>query len=44
MRLFLLALPNDLTLLIDIESTDEETWDALLPEAMPVGNSLSFDQ
>ena len=42
MRLLLLELPNDRTLLIDIESTDAETWDALLPEAMPVVDSFSF--
>jgi hypothetical protein len=44
MRLFLLELPDDRTLLIDIESTDKETWDALIPEAMPVVNSFSFEQ
>jgi hypothetical protein len=42
MRLFLLELPTDRTLLIDIESTDKETWDALLPEAMPVVESFAF--
>ena len=44
MRLFLLALPNDRTLLIDIESADKQTWDAFLPEAMPVVESFTFNQ
>jgi len=44
LRLFVLALPNDRTLLIDIESTDKPTWDVFLPEAMPVVQSFVFSQ
>ena len=43
-RLFLLALPHDRTLLIDIESTDKQTWDAFIPHAMPVVGSFNFKQ
>lgn len=44
MRLFVLALPDDRTLLVDIESTDKQKWDALLREAMPVVESFAFNE
>ena len=44
MRLFLLALPDDRTLLVDIESTSKQTWDAFLPAAMPIVESFAFSQ
>ena len=44
MRLFLMALPNDRNLVIDIESTDKQNWDSLLTAAMPVVQSLVFKQ
>ena len=43
MRLFIMALPNNRTLLIDIESADKPTWDALLPAATPVVDSFVFN-
>ena len=42
MRLFILELGQDRTLLIDIEAQDKATWDALVPEAMPIVESFEF--
>ncbi len=42
MRLFILELRHDRTLLIDIEAPDKATWDALMPEAMPIVDSFEF--
>jgi hypothetical protein len=44
MRLFLLDLPDGRTMLIDIEGQDQATWDALVPEAMPVVQSFQFNR
>jgi hypothetical protein len=42
MRLFVLGLGPDRTLLIDIEAQDKAAWDALVPDAMPVVASFQF--
>jgi hypothetical protein len=42
MRLFLLDLGDERTLMIDIEAQEKATWDALLPDAMPIVESFSF--
>ena len=42
MRLFLVDLGPDRTLLIDIEAQDRATWEALLAEAVPVVFSFEF--
>lgn len=42
MRLFLLNLPDGRTMLIDIETPDASTFDALLADAMPVVQSFQF--
>jgi hypothetical protein len=42
MRLFLLDLGNQRTLMVDIEAQDKATWDALVPVAMPVVASFEF--
>jgi hypothetical protein len=42
MRLFILDLGTDRTLLVDIEAPDKATWDGLLKEAMPIVESFEF--
>jgi len=42
MRLFLLDLGDARTLMIDIEAQDNATWDALVPNAMPIVESYRF--
>ncbi len=42
MRLFVLDLAPDRTLLVDIEAQDSATWDALLIAAMPIVKSFQF--
>lgn len=42
MRLFILSLGRDRTLVIDIEAQDKATWDALLEEATPIVHSFEF--
>ncbi len=42
MRLFVLSLGPDRTLLIDIEAQDKVTWDALLRQATPIVGSFEF--
>lgn len=42
MRLFILDLGRDRTLLIDIEAQDKATWDALLEDATRIVNTFEF--
>ena len=42
LRLFLLDLGESRTLMIDIEAPDKATWDALVPQAMPIVQSFTF--
>jgi hypothetical protein len=42
MRLFILSLGPDRTLLIDIEAQDKLTWDGLLGQAKPIVGSFEF--
>jgi|SRR3954454_7786835 hypothetical protein len=42
MRLFLLNLPDGRTMLVDVEAPDASTFDALVPDAMPVIQSFQF--
>jgi hypothetical protein len=42
MRLCLLNLGANRTLLVDIEAQDLAEWDALLPVAMPIVTSFKF--
>jgi hypothetical protein len=42
MRLFLLDLGNERTLMIDIEAQDKDSWDGLVPDAMAIVHSFTF--
>lgn len=42
MRLFVLDMGPGRTLLVDIEAADSATWDALIPQAMPIVESFDF--
>jgi hypothetical protein len=42
MRLFILSLAPDRTLLVDIEAQDKATWDALLNEAAQIVHTFEF--
>ena len=42
LRLFLLDLPDGRSMLIDIEATDEASWNALIAKAMPIVQSFQF--
>jgi hypothetical protein len=44
MRLFVLSLPDDRNLVVDIDSIDEQAWDAFVPQAMPVVESFAFSR
>lgn len=42
MRLFLLDLGDQRTLMVDIEAQDKAAWDALVPVALPIVDTFQF--